>query len=167
MKKAGLILLAGLVLSTAAFSGFYYFGTASCRALASDPQPELAWLKKEFKLSDAEYARITKLHEAYLPQCAQRCMRIAEENQKLEQLLSQSSSVTPEIQSVLVERAKTRADCEAEMLNHFLEVSRTMPPEQGSRYLQWVEQQTFLSGQAMEQRHKPVNSEHMAGEHQM
>ena len=167
MKRAGIILLAGLVLSTAAFSGFYYLGTASCRALASDPQPELAWLKKEFKLSDAEYARITKLHEAYLPQCAQRCMRIAEENRKLEQLLSQASSITPEIQSVLAERAKTRANCEAEMLNHFLEVSRTMPPEQGRRYLQWVELQTFLSGQAMEQRHKTGNSDHIAGEHQM
>ena len=44
----------------------------------------------------------------------------------------------------MAERAKMRADCEAEMLEHFLEVSRTMPPEQGRRYLAWVEQQTFL-----------------------
>ena len=167
MKKAGLILLLGLVVSTAAFSGFYYFGTASCRALARDPQPELAWLKKEFKLSDAEFARIVKLHEAYLPQCAQRCLRIAEQNRKLEQLLSQASSLTPEIQNVLAERAKTRADCEAEMLQHFLEVSRTMPPEQGRRYLEWVEQQTFLSGQAMEERHKTGNSSSMADQPHM
>jgi hypothetical protein len=153
MKKAGLILLVGLLLSTAAFSGFYYFGTASCRAIMSEPQPELAWLKKEFKLSDTEFARITKLHEAYLPQCAQRCLRIAELNGKLEQLLSHASAVNPEIQSVLAERAKMRADCEAEMLNHFLEVSRMMPPEQGRRYLQWVEQQSFLNGQAMEAHH--------------
>jgi hypothetical protein len=153
MKKAGLILLVGLLLSTAAFSGFYYFGTASCRAIMSEPQPELAWLKKEFKLSDTEFARITKLHEAYLPQCAQRCMRIAELNGKLEQLLSHASAVNPEIQNVLAERAKMRADCEAEMLNHFLEVSRMMPPEQGRRYLQWVEQQSFLNGQAMEAHH--------------
>jgi hypothetical protein len=154
MKKAGLILLVGLLLSTAAFSGFYYFGTASCRAIMSERQPELAWLKKEFKLSDTEFARITKLHEAYLPQCAQRCMRIAELNGKLEQLLSHASAVNPEIQSVLAERAKMRADCEAEMLNHFLEVSRMMPPEQGRRYLQWVEQQSFLNGQAMEAHHR-------------
>jgi hypothetical protein len=124
----------------------------------SDPQPELAWLKKEFKLSDAEFARITKLHEAYLPYCAQRCMRIAEQNRKLEQLLGQVSSITPEIQDLLAERAKTRADCEAEMLKHFLEVSRTMPSEQGQRYLRWVEQQTFMGGQAMEQRHQSTNS---------
>jgi hypothetical protein len=160
MKKAGLILLAGLLLSTAAFSGFYYFGTASCRAMMSEPQPELAWLKKEFKLSDTEVARITRLHEAYLPQCAQHCTRIAELNDKLEQLLSQASSVTPEIQSVLSERAKVRADCEAEMLSHFLEVSRMMPPQQGQRYLEWVEQQTCLGGQGMEARHHSMEGHH-------
>lgn len=153
MKKAGLILLAGLLLCTAAFAGFYYLGTASSRAMMNEPEPELAWLKKEFKLTDADVAGVTKLHEAYLPQCAQRCMKIAELNGKLEQLLSHTSAVTPEIQSVLAERAKVRAECEAEMLNHFLEISRSMPPEQGQRYLQWVEQQTFLEGQGMESRH--------------
>ncbi|MGH7970768.1 MAG: hypothetical protein ACREIC_18770 [Limisphaerales bacterium] len=158
MKKAALILLLGVLVSAAAFAGFYYLGTAPCRAMMSQPQPELAWLKKEFNLSDAEFDRITKLHEAYLPQCAQRCMRIAEQNRKLQQLLSGASSISPEIKNVLAQRAKTRADCEAEMLNHFLEVSRTMPPEQGRRYLQWVEKQTFLNGQAMEERHKSSNS---------
>ena len=172
MKKGGFILLAGLLLSTVAFSGFYYFGTASCRTLMSEPQPELAWLKKEFKLSDGELARITKLHEAYLPQCAQRCMRITEQNRQLEQLLGKTAAMTPEIQNLLGQWAQTRADCEAEMLKHFLEVSRTMPPEQGRRYLEWVEQQTFLTGQAMEQRHQSNNpaiqqSNPMAGQRPM
>jgi hypothetical protein len=169
MRKAGFILLIGLLLSVAAFAGIYYFGTASSRAMMSQPQPELAWLKKEFKLSDADYDRIVKLHEAYMPQCAQRCLRIAELNRKLELSLSQASSVSPEIQGLLAERATMRADCEAEMLNHFLRVSRMMPPEQGKRYLLWVEQQTFLNGQAMEQHHHAANSssDPMSGQHQM
>lgn len=170
MKKTAFILLIGLFLASGAFSVFYFCGTASNRAMMSEPQPELAWLKKEFKLSDAEFSRISQLHEAYLPKCAQRCMRIAEFNNKLEQLLGQSASVTPEIQGLLAERAKLRADCEAEMLNHFLEVSRMMPAEQGRRYLQWVEQQTCLSGQSMEQQHQAHSEQHqshsMAG-HQM
>jgi hypothetical protein len=153
MKKGGLILLAGLVLFAAAFTGFYYCGTSACRAMMSEREPELAWLKREFKLTDEEFARITKLHEAYLPQCAQRCERIAEQNRKLEELLNKSSSVTPEIRDILAERAKTRADCEGEMLNHFMEVSKTMPPEQGKRYLEWVTQQSSLNGQGMEQMH--------------
>jgi hypothetical protein len=99
-------------------------------------------------------------------------MRIAELNNKLEQLVAKASSVTPEIQSVLAERAKMRADCESEMLSHFLAVSHMMPPKQGQRYLQWVEHQTCLSGQAMEQRHQSTNpsnqqSEPMAGQQHM
>ncbi len=161
MKKSALILLLGLLVSAAAFSGFYYLGTVRCRDMMRESKPELAWLKKEFKLSDAEFARISQLHEAYLPRCRERCMRIKEQNEKLKQLLSQSETVTPEIQNLLAERAKTRAECEAEMLKHFLEVSRTMPPQQGQRYLAWVEQQTSLRGQGMEQGHGMDDEHHM------
>ena len=35
------------------------------------------------------------------------------------------------------------------MLKHFFEVSRTMPPEQGRRYLTWVQEQTCLREQTM------------------
>lgn len=154
MKKAALIQSLGLLLATAGFSGFYYLGTASCRDMMRRPQPELAWLKKEFKLSDAEFARVSQLHAAYLPQCALRCRRIEEQNQKLKQLSSQATTVTPEIQSLLADRAKMRADCEAEMMKHFQNVSRAMPPEQGRRYLAWVQEQTIFRDQAMENRHK-------------
>src|SRR5579859_1099413 len=160
MKRGALILLLGLIIATAAFSGFYYLGTTSCRNMMLQPNPELVWLKKEFHLSDAEFARVTALHEAYLPQCAQRCQHIAEQNGKLEELLSQSSTVTPEISNLLLDRARLRAECEAEMLKHFLEVSRTMPPEQGRRYLQWVEQNTCLDDQAMEARHHLLKGHH-------
>ena len=157
MKKGGRILLLGLLLGAAAFAGFYFLGTAPTRVMLREPQPELIWLKKEFKLSDAEFDRIARMHAAYLPQCRERCRRIEEQNQKLQQLLVQANTVTPEIQNLLAERAKTRADCETEMLKHFLAVSRTMPPAQGRRYLAWVQQQTFMHGQAMEAHHHPAD----------
>ena len=167
MKTGAAILILGLLLASAGFCCFYYLGTASCRDMMREPQPELAWLKKEFKLSDAEFARISQMHAAYLPQCASRCQRIEEQNQKLQQLFSQATNVTPEIHSLLLERAKMRADCEAEMMKHFMEVSQTMPPEQGRRYLAWVEQQTFLHRQSMEERHRTDQSGHPASHHQM
>src|SRR5512138_362148 len=162
MKKGAAILLLGLLLGVAGFSGIYFFGTSSCREMMREPEPELAWLKQEFKLSDAEFARISELHAAYLPQCAARCQKIEEQNQKLQQLFSQASTLTPEIQNLLNERAKMRADCEVEMMKHFIAVSKTMPAKQGRRYLDWVEKQTFLRGQAMEERHRtgPINSGH-------
>lgn len=167
MKKGAAILLLGLLLGTAGFTGFYYLGTASCREMMREPQPELAWLKKQFKLGDAEFARISELHAAYLPQCAARCQKIEEQNQKLQALLSQAPNVTPEIQDLLDERAKMRSDCEAEMMRHFIEVSRTMPAEQGRRYLAWVEKQTFLRGQAMEERHRTAPARKSAHDHSM
>lgn len=166
MKKGGFILLAGLVLGAAAFAGFYYAGTAPCRSLMQEPQPELAWLKHEFALSDTEFARITALHEAYLPQCAERCRVIGEQNAKLRELLAKDGTVTPEVQLLLAERASTRAKCEAEMLKHFQEVSRAMPPEQGRRYLVWVQEQTVLRPQAMETRHQTNSGHHLMHEPQ-
>ncbi len=167
MRKGATILLLGLLLGAVGFAGFYYFGTASCRDMMREPQPELAWLKKEFKLSDAEFARISQLHAAYLPQCAARCQRIEELSRKLQQLFSQATNVTPEIQSMLTERATMRADCEAEMMKHFWDVSRTMPAEQGRRYLAWVEQQTILRGQAMEEHHRTEPGGQPTHQHQM
>jgi hypothetical protein len=153
MSKGAAILLAGLALCAAAFCGVYYRGTAPMRALMSAPQPELAWLKREFNLSEAEFARISRLHQAYMPQCRERCSRVEQQTERLGQLLAHADAVTPEISNLLAERARIRAECETEMLKHFLAVSRTMPPEQGRRYLAWIEQQTLLRPTAMESRH--------------
>lgn len=154
MRKGTAILLLGLLAGLCAFAGFYLLRTAPTRNLLRQPQPELAWLKIEFNLSDTEFDRVQKLHDAYLPACAERCRHIDEQSEKLRHLLAASTNMTPEIRAVLSERARLRADCEAEMLEHFLQVSRAMPPVQGRRYLAWVEQQTFLQGAGMEQRHQ-------------
>ncbi|HYV32119.1 MAG TPA: hypothetical protein VEO53_13575 [Candidatus Binatia bacterium] len=61
--------LLGLVVGASAFCGFYYLGTAAPRELANGQTPELAWLKSEFNLTDAELTRITELHQAYQPHC--------------------------------------------------------------------------------------------------
>jgi len=165
VRKGLVILLLGLAVSAAAFSGLYYFGTAPGRDMMREPEPELAWLKKEFHLTDSEYTRICQMHEAYLPRCRERCARIAEQDRRLEELLAQTNTMTSEIQNVIVYRASIRAECETEMLKHFLAVSRTMPTDQGRRYLAWVEEQTCLRGQGMEERHHLQQESPMAGHH--
>lgn len=160
MKKPAFILFLGIVACAAAFLCFYLVGTASTRDLMNERQPELAWLKKEFNLGDAEFARIVALHQAYLPQCEARCKVIEQQNARLQILIDEAGSVTPEIQALLDERARMRKTCEAEMLEHFLAVSRTMPEAQGKRYLAWVEQQTFMRGDPMVQQHHTSGSSH-------
>ena len=150
MKRGLLILALGVVGAVVAFCCAYLMGTATPRALMQSAQPELAWLKHEFNLGDAEFKRISELHASYLPQCKERCRRIDELNDKLSNVLATAKQVTPEIETLLKERAQMRAICQSEMLTHFFEVSRTMPPEQGKRYLIWARDNTCLREQAMD-----------------
>ncbi len=145
MKRPWVILLAGIAVAVLGYFAFYFVGTAQCRAIAHQQEPELAWLKKEFHLNDAEFARISQMHASYLSGCAERCRLIDEKNQHLKQLLASTNTVTPDIDQLLSEAAQLRAECHKQMLQHFYEVSRTMPPEQGRRYLAWVQERTVLT----------------------
>ncbi len=149
MRHGFLILGLGMIAAIASYYCIYLAGTTGPRTLLQSRQPELVWIKQEFKMSDAAFARLSQLHEAYLPQCRERCRVIRQTNDKLGQLLATTSDVTPEIESALAERAKMRSECQTAMLKHFFEVSRTMPPEQGRRYLAWVQEQTCLREQMM------------------
>ena len=46
-------------------------------AMPATARDGLLWLKSEFKLSDADYTRISNLHDACLPGCMERCKEIA------------------------------------------------------------------------------------------
>ena len=149
VKKGVVILLAGLAVAAAAYGCIYLVCTAPARALERSSQPELAWLKQEFNLSDAEFQRISELHAAYLPECAEMCRQIEAQNQRLRALLAATNQMTREIESAIAESARLRGQCQRNMLQHFYEVSRTMPPEERRRYLAWVQERTFLSSEGM------------------
>jgi hypothetical protein len=149
MKKGLFILTSGIALAIAAYACIYFVCTSSARDMEHSSRPELAWLKEEFHLSDAEFDRVSKLHAAYLPQCAEICRQIDAQNQKLKALMAATNQVTPEIAAVIAESTRLRGVCQSNMLRHFYEVSRTMPPEEGKRYLEWIEQKTFLSDSMM------------------
>lgn len=150
MRHGLLILALGLVGAAIAYSCVFLVGTATPRALMRSAQPELAWLKHEFNLGEAEFQRISQLHAGYLPQCKERCRRIEELNTQLSSTLSTAAQVTPELAKMLSERAQLRATCQTEMLEHFFEVSRTMPSEQGRRYLAWARENTCLRERVMD-----------------
>ena len=117
--------------------------------MGQSESPELAWLKEEFHLGDAEFKRISELHSGYLPGCMVRCGRIDAVNAQLKALLNSATNMTPEIERKLAEAATLRLECQTAMWNHFLAVSRAMPPEQGKRYLAWIEDQTFAGEHRM------------------
>ena len=143
MKHTWMVLVSGLAAAALGYCGFYFLSTADARRMACCAKPELAWLKAEFNLSGAEFQRISALHESYLDACAARCRVIDEKNAGLKAMLAQTNTVTPEIQRALAEAAQLRAECQQKMLQHFYEVSASMPPEQGRRYLAWVHDRTL------------------------
>lgn len=144
MRRGITILGIGLAGALLAYACFYYAGTASHRALLRDQTPELAWLRREFKLGDAEFQEVTRQHAAYLPQCQAMCRRIDEQDKRLRRLLAAAQAVTPEIEAAIGEAARLRAECHGKMLRHFFEMSRAMPPEQGRRFLGWITERTLL-----------------------
>jgi Spy/CpxP family protein refolding chaperone len=158
MKKPWFIMLGGLLAGVAAYAFIYLTGTAEARAVSRSKEPVLAWLQREYHLSDEQYARIRDLHEAYRPKCAEMCRKIAEKNAEVERLLAATNVITPEIKAVLSEAAQLRAQCQANMLAHFYAVARTMPPAQGQRYLTWVRQETLAPAQMMPSRPPPSSA---------
>lgn len=143
MRRALLILILGAVLGLLTAASTYWSMTARHRALLRQAQPELAWLQAEFEIAPDDFTRISALHQSYLPRCAELCQRIASYEARIRTLLDQSSQITPEIEALLLEAAQTRVECQKSMLDHFFQVSRAMPPEQGRRYLAWVKEKTF------------------------
>ena len=139
-----LIGIAGLAAAALGFFVTYAIRTSGHRALEQGAAPDLAWLRVQYHLSDAEFRRVSALHSAYVSACAERCRQIDAKNAELQKLIAVSTDITPEVERALGEAAKLRAACQTEMLKHFFEVSRAMPPDQGKRYLDWVCCQTLM-----------------------
>src|SRR5262245_43872477 len=108
MKRFVCILVFGLLLCAAAYVGAYRLRIAPVRNLAGEPAPELGWLKEEFHVSDAEFARISGLHAAYQSHCAEMCQRIDAKNAEIKEALAHATEVKPEIEQKLVEAQQLR-----------------------------------------------------------
>jgi hypothetical protein len=151
MNRSLVILVGALALGAAIFAGSYFTAQRATVMCCVKPADDLSWLRDEFHLSDAEMARIRELHEGYLPKCAAMCAKIAAKKSELESVLGTSTNITAEAQTKLNEVAELRAQCQAQMLQHFISVSQAMPPEQGRRYLAEMKRLTLGTNDLMEQ----------------
>jgi len=160
MRKPIAIIITGLLLAAGAYAGLFLARTVPSQAEATS---ELLWLRKEFSLTDEEFARIRELHEGYLPDCAKMCARIAAANRGLQGLVLSTNEVTPEITKKLSEIGNIRQECQARMLKHFYAVSRAMPEEQGRRYLVEMQKLTSLSNMRDHAKTESAQPEHGHG----
>jgi hypothetical protein len=143
MNRSLFILLGALALGSAIFAGSYFASQRTCMMCKTEPTDDLAWLRTEFHLSDAEMTRIRQLHEGYLPNCAEMCAKIAAKKVELESTLGNGTNLTAEARIKLKELAELRAQCQSQMLQHFITVSQKMPPKEGQRYLDEMKRVTL------------------------
>ncbi|HEV2319890.1 MAG TPA: periplasmic heavy metal sensor [Verrucomicrobiae bacterium] len=144
MKRASLILIIGIALAVAGFASAYIVATCSAQSINRSANPEMAWLKQEYKLNNGQYARACELYAAYHPKCLEMCREIDAQNAHLKMLLAATNVVTPEIRQALAGQSELRAKCEANMLTYFYQVSQAMSPEEGKRYLAWMQRETLI-----------------------
>lgn len=161
MRRALFILLGVLAAWVAVFAGSFYLGRQICVKQMANPADDLDWLRREFRLTDAEMARIRQLHEGYLPRCGESCLQIAAKKREIEGVLAGTTNISAVAGQKLVELGELRARCQTQMLQHFVEVSQAMPPEQGRRYLAEMQRLTLGFHEQIEQSmSKPAGHEH-------
>ena len=151
MKRSLAIVLVALAASAAVFLASYALAQRFCAQHMTRSADDLDWLRQEFHLSDAEMARVRKLHEGYLPKCKKMCVRIVAKKRELEAALTGATNFTANAEQKLTQLALLRSQCQAQMLQHFIEVSRAMPPEQGERYLAEMQRLTLGFHEQIEQ----------------
>ena len=135
MNRVSRLFLVIAALSAATFGVCYQIGTRPAAKVLADSDAEMAWLRAEYHLNNAQFAKISKLHDDYQPQCAERCRKIAAAHAKLRELVASSQTVSPEMEAALKDWTTLENDCRQALLRHVYAVSAEMSPEEGRRYL--------------------------------
>jgi head-tail adaptor len=151
MRRSFAILLGALAAGAAVFAGAFFISQQVCARRLAKATDDLDWLRYEFHLNDGELARVRQLHEGYLPQCHEMCARIAVKKGEVEAALTGATNVTATVERRVRELSELRAQCQLQMLRHFVEVSRAMPAEQGRRYLEEMRRLTLGAHEKVEE----------------
>ena len=138
MKKGLLVLAAALLAGIASFyatrwhvAGGHHHGGRTMM----DAMPELEWLKRDLRLSEAQFAKVKELHAAYRPKCTEMCQRIAEAHEKMQSLALAGGEMTPGLQAALKEHADLHLECQQTMLQHLYRTAATLDEAQAQQYL--------------------------------
>lgn len=139
--KHGLWIVLAAVLS--AVAGFVITQKACCDVMTEDTAlqdggsrlPELQWLRREFELTDTQFAKVSDLHLAYRPTCEGLCMKVMASQDNIKRLVSDGTQVSPELKAALREQATLHVECQTALLTHLYQTAACLSPEQARSYL--------------------------------
>lgn len=120
MKNLMITLGVALVACAVAFGVVYVLNEDRAMQAAARENDAMAWLRAEYRLSDAQFAAIKKLHNDYGAVCGEHCAAIMEARER--------KAPVPEV-------ARLEKVCVDAMTEHFQRVAAEMPKAEGQRYL--------------------------------
>lgn len=148
MKKLLLLLVSAAAIGLASYICYYHHAMAAVVVTPDGTDAELAWLKREFALTPAQYEKILGLHRAYQPVCAGHCARYMAAQQRLESLLQKQTAWSPDEGAALDEIARVRSECHQAMLHYAYAVAACMSPDEGRRYLDMINRRLLAGNPA-------------------
>ncbi|MDO8543648.1 MAG: periplasmic heavy metal sensor [Opitutaceae bacterium] len=135
-----LISTLALVAVVAAAVGYMAFrtsgDTAVQQALAKGDAME--WLRTDFRLTDAQFAAIKKLHDSYSVVCEEHCRDIQTATRTRNALKAAPGSDPAALAAAERRVAELRVVCESAIASHVRQCAAHMSPEAGERYLALV-----------------------------
>lgn len=101
-------------------------------------QDALEWLRRDFELSDAQFAAIKKLHEEYGLVCEEHCRNI-QDALDVRNALRRDERASPDQRAAADRRyEELRLVCETAIATHVRQCAAIMSPGAGERYLALV-----------------------------
>lgn len=118
----------------AVLAGLGSYGLTRWIAARGGPADEMAWLRKEFALSDGQAEAIARLHARYGPVCDEHCANVMATRQRLAGL----APGTPAHAEASAEMDRLARVCADSTRRHLEAVAALMDPAQGARYLELI-----------------------------
>lgn len=148
MKKAAAV--AALLIVAAAIAGVLGYRSACDPTLreAARHGDVSAWLRREFHLTDSQYAAIEKLHREYSGVCEGHCRAIRAAMSEREAIRGARPEDKGAVAAAELRIRELSTECESSLLRHLERVAAEMSAADGRRYLELMRPRVAAFGHA-------------------
>lgn len=132
----GTLLLVGAIAAATCALAFHLSSDSAVRAALAKGDA-MEWLRRDFHLTDAQFAKIKRLHDSYSIVCEEHCREVMQAvgaRDKLKAVSADSAVIAAANQRV----EEMRQVCETAIAAHVRQCAAEMSPESAQRYLALV-----------------------------
>ena len=125
-----------VIAAATCFATYRLAGDPGVRA-AVEKRDAMEWLRTDFQLTDAQFAKIKQLHESYSILCEKHCVDIMDAGRARDDLRKTSAHAAA-LAAANKRVEELRVVCETAISAHVRQCAAEMSPEAGQRYLALV-----------------------------